>query len=50
MKFGQLIEHNMRSNVLEKWDLKCGEETSPRSFYNKPKLSVSLDEQKYFKV
>ena len=27
MKFGQLIEHNMRNNFLEKPYTKCGRET-----------------------
>ena len=31
MKFGQLIEYNMR-NSLEKSYTKCGEESSPRPF------------------
>ena len=31
MKFGQLIEYNMR-NSLEKSHTKCGEESSPRPF------------------
>ena len=42
MKFGQLIEYNIR-NVLEKLDTKCGGETSPTSFSRKLKLSISLD-------
>ena len=43
MKFGQLIEYNMR-NILEKSYTKCGEETSPRPFSGKLKLSISLDQ------
>ena len=43
MKFGQLIECNMRNIFLEKWYTKCGGETSPRPFSKKLKLSLSLD-------
>ena len=32
MKFGQLIEYNMRNTFLEKSYTKCGRETIPRSF------------------
>ena len=36
MKFGQLIEYNMRNNFLEKSYIKCGEEASlPRYTKNK---------------
>ena len=48
MKFGQLIEYNMRNIFLEKSYTKCGGETIPRPFSKKSKLSKSLDE--YFKV
>ena len=44
MKFGQLIECNMRNIFLEKPYTKGGEETSPRHFSEKLKLSISLDE------
>ena len=44
MKFGQLIEYNMRNIFLEKSYTKCGGETSPRPFSEKLKLSVSLDQ------
>ena len=44
MKFGQLIEYNMRNIVLEKSFTKCGGETSPRPFSGKLKLSISLDQ------
>ena len=44
MKFGQLIECNMRNIFLEKSYKKCGEETSPRPFSEKLKLSTSLDQ------
>ena len=43
MKFGQLIEYNMRNNFLEKSHTKCGGETSPRLFSEKLKLSIFLD-------
>ena len=44
MKFGQLIEYNMRNVFLEKSYKKCCGETSPRPFYKKSKLSISLDQ------
>ena len=40
MKFGQLIECNMRNIFLEKSYTKCGVETSPRPFTEKLKLSI----------
>ena len=43
MKFGQLIERNMRKIFLEKTYTKCGGETFPRLFSKKSKLSTSLD-------
>ena len=45
MKFGQLIEYNMRNVFLEKSCKICGEETSPRPFCKKSKLYISLDQQ-----
>ena len=42
MKFGQLMEYNMRNIFLEKSYTKCGGETMPRPF-SKLKLSTSLD-------
>ena len=48
MKFGQLIECNMRNIFLEKSYTKCDGETSPRSLSGKLKLSISLDQ--YSKV
>ena len=48
MKFGQLIEYNMRNIFLEKLYTKCGRETIPRPFSKKSKLSISLDQ--YSKV
>ena len=45
MKFGQLIEYNMRNIFLEKSNIKCGRETSLRLFFEKLKLTISLDQQ-----
>ena len=45
MKFGQLIEHNMRHIFLGKSHPKCDGESSPRPFSGKLKLSISLDQQ-----
>ena len=42
MKFGQLIEYNMRKFFLEKSYTKCGGETIPRPFSEKFKVSISL--------
>ena len=42
MKFGQLIEYNMRNIFLEKSYAKYGGETSPRPFSEKLKLSIKL--------
>ena len=44
MKFGQLIEYNMRNIFLEKSYTKCVEETISRLFSEKSKLSISLDQ------
>ena len=44
MRFGQLIECNMRNIFLEKPYTKCDEETSSGLFSEKLKLSISLDE------
>ena len=44
MKFGQLIECNMRNIFLEKLYTKCDRETSPRPFSEKLKWSISLDQ------
>ena len=38
LKFGQLIEYNMRNIFLEKSYAKCDREASPRPFYKKSKL------------
>ena len=43
MKFGQLIEYNMRNISFEKSYRKCGGEIIPRSFFNILELSISLD-------
>ena len=43
MKFGQLIEYNMR-NISWKSYTKCGGETIPRPFSKTSKLSISLDQ------
>ena len=42
MKFGELIEYNLRNFFLEKSYTKCGGETTPRPFFKKSKLSVAL--------
>ena len=44
MKFGQLIEYNIRNIFLEKSLTKCGRKTIPRPFSKKSKLSISLDQ------
>ena len=44
MKFGQLIECSMRNIFLEKSYIKYGGKTSPRSFSEKLKLCISLDQ------
>ena len=44
MKFGQLIECDMRNIFLEKPYIKCGGETSPRPFSEKLTLGISLDQ------
>ena len=45
MKFGQLIEYNMRNIFLEKLYTKCRGEASPRLFCKTSKLSIILDQQ-----
>ena len=45
MKFGQLVEHNMRNIFLEKSYTQYGGVAGPRPFYKKSKLTISLDEQ-----
>ena len=44
MKFGQLIERNMRDIFVEKSYTKWDGETSPRPFSEKLKLSISLNQ------
>ena len=44
MKFGQLIEYNMRNIFLGKLYAKCGGETISRPFSKKSKLSISPDQ------
>ena len=44
MKFGQLIEYNMRNTFLEKLYAKGGGETILRPFSKKSKLGISLDQ------
>ena len=44
MKFGQLIEYNMRNIFVEKSYTRCGGETISRPFSKKSKLSISLDQ------
>ena len=44
VKFGQLIEYNMRKIFLEKSYPKYGGQTSPELFSKKSKLSISLDQ------
>ena len=43
-EFGQLIEYNIRKIFLEKSYTKCGGDAIPRSFSEKLKLSVYLDQ------
>ena len=42
MKFGQLIEYNMKNIFLDQPYTKCGGETIPRPFLRKSKLSIPL--------
>ena len=44
IKFGQLIEYDMRNTFLEKSHTKCGGETIPTPFSKISKLSISLDQ------
>ena len=48
MKFGQLIEHNMRNIFVEETYTKCAGETISRLSSKKSKLSISVDQ--YCKV
>ena len=42
MKFGQLIEYNMRNIFVEKSYKKCAGKTIPRPLSKKLELSISL--------
>ena len=44
MKFGQLIEYDMRNILHEKSYTKCGEETIPRAFLKNSNLTIYLDQ------
>ena len=44
MRFGQLMECNMRNIFPEKSYTKCDEGTSPRPYSEKLKLNISLDQ------
>ena len=44
MKFGHLLEYNMRNIFIEKSYTKYGGETSTRPYFKKLKLSISLDQ------
>ena len=44
MKFGRLLESDMRNIFLGKSYTKSGEETIPRPFSKKSKLSIYLDQ------
>ena len=44
MKFGQLLEYKTKSIFRKKSCTECGGETTPRSFSQKSKLSISLDQ------
>ena len=43
MKFGQIIECNIRNSFLEKSCTKCGREARPGTFYKISKLNISLN-------
>ena len=45
MKFGQLIKYKLRNISIKKSYTKCGGEVRPTPFYEKSKLSISLDQQ-----
>ena len=45
MKFGQVIEYDIRNISLEKPYTKCVREASPRPFYKNSKLNIFLDQQ-----
>ena len=43
MKYGQLLEYNMRNIFVEKSYTNCSGKTSPRPISKKLKLATSLD-------
>ena len=45
IKFGKLVEYNMRNMFPDKSYTKFGGETITRPFYKKSKLSIFLDQQ-----
>ena len=45
MKFGQLIEFNMRCIFLQMSYTKCDRESNPRLFIKMSKLNIPLDQQ-----
>ena len=45
MKFGQLVEYNMRNIFVKESYVKCTGETIPRPFSKKLKLKIFLDQQ-----
>ena len=45
MKFGRLIEYNVRNICVEKSCTKYAGETIPRPLSEKSKLSISLDQE-----
>ena len=45
MRFGHLIDYNMRNIFLENSVTKCDGENIPRPFSEKSKFSISLDQQ-----
>ena len=44
MKFGRLIEYNMRNIFIEKSNTKCAGETIPRPLSKESKMNISLDQ------
>ena len=54
MKFGQLIEYNMKNIFLEKSYTKCGGETIPRFFSKKVKIEhwayLCITSVKYYSI
>ena len=45
VKFVQLVEYNMKNIFLQKSYIKYGGEASPRPFFEKLSLNISLDQQ-----